>query len=480
MIYFNKGVTVLRKIKCRLESKEIYLIGLLLFFLIMPRILAYLSCSCSGIAPADATDRYFPQVEKLEESFSSFFSLTGASYSAILYFFKNMFNDMISGPVILQHVAGILSGVLIFFFFKRTNKWHAFATSLLVYSSQRSAMIEHLILRDSLAAFFLILLIVLFFTPRKRYFINDWPMPSGIFVGIIGIVLVFMRIEYIVLIIALPLGHIIKRSRFDRQLLNSGDAKYILGYFLPLLMAVIVYATVKDKYAYQQYGGTYFNIAYHGLDPSVFNYEGSHHPELLTAYQNILREHENITQSMSYFYDASREYLSRHQEIHLTFLQLMDQMFVEMLFKNPFGYLKSYFVNLKKMTVGNNNLAALTMGDFPKASFFTKRIYEMLSFPTYIFDQKTVNRIIVWFFVVGIPCLMLKIKRYDRDFVVFISVSITVSQLLLLAFIANPVARFRYPIDPFLYFSALYGFYSIFRIGQTAPMPGDGHNKRGR
>jgi hypothetical protein len=459
MIYINKGVTVLREIKCRLESKEIYLISILLYFLIIPRILAYLSCNCYGIAAVDATDRYFPQVEKLEESFFNFFALTGPAYSAILYFFKNMFNDMITGTVILQHVAGVVSGVLTFFFFKRTNKWLAFLTSILVYSSQRSAIIEHFILRDSLTAFLLILLIVLFLAPRTRYFINDWPMLSGIVGGIIGMALVFMRIEYIVLIIALPLGHIIKRCRFDRQLLNSGDAKYIVGYFLPLLIVITVYVTVKDKYAFQQYSGTYFNIAYHSLDPSVFNYKGSRHPELLKVYQNILRENENVSQSMSYLYDATRGYLSQHQEINLTLHQLMDRMFVEMIFKNPLGYLKSYFVNLKNMMVGNAYLES--MRSFPKASFFTKCIYGSLSFPTYIFDQKTINRIIVCFFVVGIPYLLLKSKQCD--FVVFISAFITVFQLLLLAFIANPVARFRYPVDPLLYFPALYGFYSIVR-----------------
>jgi len=457
-------MAALIKTKCRLERKEIYMTAILLFFLILPRILAYLSCSCFGIARTDAIDRYFPQVEKLKESFSSFFTLTGPAYSAILYFFKNVFNDMITRPVILQHIAGILSGLLVFYFFKRTNKWLAFATSILVYSSQRSAMIEHYILRDSLSAFFLILLVVIFFTQRKRIFINNWPILSGILAGITGVLLVFMRIEFIVLIFVLPFGHIIKRNFFDKQRLNFGDTKYMVSYFLPLLMVLMIYATVKDKYAFQQYTGTTFNIAYHSLDPSVFNYDGSNHPELLKSYQKILRENGNVSQSMSQFYDATKEYLSRHKEIHLTFLQLMDQVFFEMVFKNPIGYFKSYIVNLSKMMIGNEDLES--MGPVPNSYFFMKSIYGILSFPTYLFDQETVNRIIVCFFIVGIPFLLLTRKQYD--FVVFISVFITVLQILLLAFIANPVARFRYPIDPFLYFSALYGFCSIFRTGQTA------------
>ena len=100
------------------NKKYILILCLLLVFLILPRIAVYPMFG-RGMTSADADLRYFPQARELSESLTNFFNQNGPLYSLFLLFFEKINVDPIAGPVAVQHLLGIITALLAFWYFRK-------------------------------------------------------------------------------------------------------------------------------------------------------------------------------------------------------------------------------------------------------------------------------------------------------------------------------------------------------------------------
>jgi len=366
----------------------------------------------------------------------------------------------------LQHVLGVITALLIFAFYKRINGCLAFVISMMVFSNAAAVGLEHYVLRDSIVAFLQTLLIFLMFTTGK----SRLPGMQGAIAGVISIVIVLIRIEMIVLVLLLPLLWFLL-NRYHNP--SSGDnafgkrfVRYAGGYGLPfaIVLALIGFMryTQNDEYHFSQYSGCYFNVAYHGLDPAVFYYQGSRYPELLESYQKTLEDQKTVTKSMGLFYEATQKYLAKHSEIEMNFLQLMDNIFVEMVIKNFSAYLKSYYVNLKNQALGNNGLGiSVKPKPYPTGNKYIDRLFWVATYPAFYPSKAMVNKILFTLFVITFPFILFNFRRLPNQIVVAVFVTLVV--LTVLSGVASATYRFRYPIEAFMFSVPLYALYVFVR-----------------
>ena len=215
------------------DKKNTSILIIVLFILVLSRIALY-PVFGSGIVGTDAQMRYLPQVDELSRSISSFFSQIGPAYSLFLLFFKGITNNMVASSVLVQHIIGVITGVLVFYYFKRVNLFLAAFVTVFVYSGWLALWLEHTILRESLAAFFLVLLIIIFSLSVKeeKYF----KLPYAFLTGLTAMILVFFRIEFIFLAVFLPLIFFFakKEEPLNFKFWDKRFLKWSLGYFLPL------------------------------------------------------------------------------------------------------------------------------------------------------------------------------------------------------------------------------------------------------
>lgn len=445
------------------NKKSIFILCLLLTLLILPRIVAY-SIFGVGIVGTDAEFRYFPQVEELSESFTSFFSQTGPFYSLFLMFFDKISNDMVTGPVLVQHILGIITALLVFCYFRRINLPLAFLVTIFTYSSWIAIWLEHTVLRDSLAALFTVLLVILISLAARE--LKYLRFSLAVLTGLVGLILVFVRIEFVVLFILMPLILLIVRKRKfpDFKFKDKIFLKWNFGYFLPLLIVFIIYIALPQPFQIETTYGSSFVIAFYSLTPDVFYYENSRYPGLLERYQKILEANkgeletsEGKRKTMTRFYEVTEEYLSEHPEINLSMLEIMDKLYVEMMTKNTLVYLKSFSINLKNHLLGIAELNTLvsrekiadsevdTIIDSP----FVDKIFHINNV-----SMRWFSIILFYLFLPSLVFLFIKWKTMPPE--IIISFLIILIHMLVLAFLINPAHRFRYPIDPFIYFFQIY------------------------
>lgn len=431
---------------------EVFLIVLLLILLIAPRILVYVNQG-TGILTTDARDRYIPQAEKQLESFKNFFAQTGPAYSFLLLYFKLVNNDMVTGPVLIQHVLGIFSAFLIYIYLRRISILLAFTTVFLVFTNELSVGVEHYLLRDSLASSLLIILMFLMFYRVEKNIKS--PISKGTTAGILAIVLCLVRVEFVVLIVLLPFLLLFCIKKYTGTYSKAIIVKYIGFYFLPFLIFGAILYSGHNKVKFQQYSGAYFNIAYHSLDPSVFRYNNSKYPELLSQYRQIMNKEGSVTNSMGYFYTATQKYLVEHPEIHMNFLKLMDCIFIEMVVNNPVNYLKSYSKNLTSMTLANGQQSQTLVKKTDVTKFkMVDILIKIFTYPAYNLRLELVSKFIVFSFLICLPVLFLQIKKLPIQ--IMVSLFVVVVQLLVLSAVADPVFRFAYPITPFYFAVTIY------------------------
>lgn len=469
------------------NKKNIFILSLLLFFLILPRIAVYLIFG-KGLVGTDAELRYFPQVEKLSESFTNFFYQIGPFYSLFLLFFKKLNIDMVLGPVLIQHIIGVITGVLVFYYFKRINLFLAFLTTVFVYSNWLSLWLEHTILRESLTAFFFVLLVLIFSLAAReeKYF----KFPCAFLAGLVGLILVFFRIEFVLLVSFFPLvfffakkGKPLGFKFWDKRFLG-----WNLGYFLPLFVVFLVSGAIILKNQEQNelqydslFGISYYSLAYHDFLPRIFYYENSRYPGLLEKYQSALEIHkeelnnltsagkrEKTSRTLNIVLKSTEDYLSLHPEINLSANQLMDKLYLEIIKRNTLIYLEGVATNFKSHLMGmaelhtvsakSSQLALLKIHlsgkeppqvkDLEPVSIFDKALR------VYIAGMIIFSKILFWLFLISLPILFFKWKIMPPEIIV--SLFVVFLHLSVLAILADPSQRFRYAIDPFLYFLQFY------------------------
>lgn len=455
------------------KKENIFVFVGLLALLILPRIAAYFLLG-SGIIGTDAQSRYFPQTVRLSENISVFFQQTGPAYSLFLLFFKKLNIDIVSGPVLVQHVLGIITALLVFRYFKKINLPLAFFVTLFAYFSWIALWLEHTILREALASFLMVVLVILVSRASKE--LKYFQFNFALLAGLMGIALVFVRIEFAVLFVLMPLILFAARKREfpDFKLRDKIFLRWSFGYFCPLIVVLLVYLALPRPVLVNASYGTYdsrFGIAYFTLIPEAFYYENSSYPELQKKYQNILEESgknksgEEINpekrERMGKFYAATAEYLSLRPEINLSPLEIMDQIYLEIMKKNTLIYLKSFGLNLKNHLLGIAELNTLkhqgvaasvdtqTSGNKITQIPFLNSLLWAYNAGLILFSS-----IVFWLFWPSLAFLLVKWKSLPGE--VIISFFIVLIHIPVLAFLADPAHRFRYPIDPFLYFLQFY------------------------
>lgn len=411
-----------------------------------------------GLIAADTESRYFPQAEKLSESLANFFQQTGPAYSLFLLFFKKLTNNMVWGPVLFQHILGIISALLVFFYFKRVNLILAFFVAVLVYSGSIAMWLEHTVLRESLGAFFLVLLVVLthWAVRRKKYLSFIFGFPAGL----AGIILFFLKIEFLPLFLLMPLILLFLKKGEDFNPLERGGSffRWLAGYLCPLLIVFVLYAAALGAPRIGTTYDSFFNIAYHSLIPDVFYYNNSKYPELLKSYQKALEDnqetagnsHGKVSQLMKYFYQATQDYLALHPETKLSMLQLMDRLYVDMMINNPAVYLKSSLINFKNHLLGIAELNTMAL----KGRITTQIPILDTALRFYNISLIWFHLALFWLFLPSLLFLFVGWKRLPQE--VLMAFLVSFAHIFILTFIADPAHRFRYAVDPFLYFFQLY------------------------
>ncbi|MCX6764131.1 MAG: hypothetical protein NTU58_00250 [Candidatus Nealsonbacteria bacterium] len=455
------------------NKKNIFILGFLLVLLILPRIAIYPIFGV-GIVGTDAQFRYFPQAKELSESFGNFFNQTGPAYSLFLLFFEKINNDMVAGPVLIQHIIGIITALLVFCYFKKINLPLAFFVTIFTYSAWTALWIEHTILRESLASFLMVILVILVSLAAKE--LKYFKFIFAFLTGLIGLALVFIRIEFVVLLIFMPLIlFIVKKKELPNfKFKDRNFLKWNFGYFCPFFIVFIVYFMLFRPVQIKTTDyGSFFIVSYYSLIPETFYYNNSRYAGLLNEYQEILetagtkREETSLAkrERMAKFDEVTSEYLSRHPEIKLSKLEIMDKIYIEIMIKNTLVYLESFGVNLKNHLLGTAELDTLIFKDKITDSGVETKIDSPVIDKIFHFHNigmKWFSTVLFWLFLPSTAFLFIKWKSLPSE--VIISFFITVIHILVLSFLTNPAHRFRYPIDPFIYFLQFYLILTFFNM----------------
>lgn len=439
------------------KKRQDILILSLLALLIISKLAAYMVFG-PGIISADAEARYFPQAEQLSRSFLSFFSQTGPLYSLFLLFSQRMTGSLVTVPVFFQHIVGIISAFLAFHYFKKISLWLAFIVVAISFVSPISVWLEHTVLREAFVSFFIIVMIIYLSSTIKED--KNLKFFSGFLAGMVGLILFFFRVELIILIFLLPLILFLakKRKITGCNIRDKAFLKWTIGYFLPFFVIFIFYNIFPKKPVVVGTYGSAFTIAYYGLQPDVFYYKNSEYPELLKKYQQDLVENNNdLSRSVGAFYKDTEDYLSEHPEIKISFFGLMDKIYVEMITKNSLVYLKSFAINFKNHLVGDAELKTL-ISKYKSISGIS-----LIDKSFWIFNASMLfsSWILFLLFLPAIPFFFIKWKTLpDEAIISFLAGAI---HIFVLSFFSNPAHRFRYGLDPFIYFAQLYLIIILFR-----------------
>lgn len=473
-------------------KKEWIIISILSAILVIPRIILFFVLG-SGLISTDGQMRYIPQAEQLAQSFSYFFTQIGPLYSAILMIFEKITGDIVSGPIILQHALGVITAILVFFFFKKINLSLAISVTLIVFAGMFSLFIEHWLLREALAAFLLISMVYLVTLSAKET--KYMRFTFGLLTGLTGLLLYFTRIEFIGIIIMVPVILFISKKSLGVSFKIKSMAfwKWTGGYYL-LSVTIIITIIIANMFtsslsvAYSPYG-SFSGITYYYLKPSVFDYKDSQYPELLSTYQLKANRSGDSHVDVNALHESIQEYLLQKPEISISDGQLMDRLFLEAASKNPLTVLWSISTNLGNHLMGQGEAEFLTQINIKMGNLSLVEENGTIAGVTEESNQTTEKTGILWqtinlisqaystimgliyrvlnsaiFAWLLIPSLILMfVKWKNMPIEIIISFLICFTLFGTLALLANPVHRFRYPADPLMYFLQLYLIYLMLK-----------------
>ena len=438
-------------IKLRIEAIRRYYDAILLIALLVSRVIIYFAYGNLGVLAPDTTLRYIPQIETLRQSWLSFFSLTGPLYTLFLSLMDYFFGNVVVPTALIQHLLGIVAAFLVFRLLKRIHMDLAFVTVILVFCSPRAAIFEHLIIREApmmllLTCYISVLCAIVSIRPVEAPSLK----PTSLFFlwGFLGVLCLLLRIEYLPVIVLAPMllffvlrGWPVVRKSF-----------FILIYFLPIFAAFTMTQITKARFPPNQYSNCAFCIAYYSLQNDVFSYppEESAHPSLVMAFQQIMSSCGKMDIACeTRIIESAENYLREHPSLKSSGSRnILDDMYLEMMRKNTLVYLKSYGINFLRQLQGNQELPP------SKNSQWWKDLLRIL------FPQVIINNVISVLFLCAVPLLLFDRTSRSPN-AALILLFIVVTQLAVVSFVANPVARFRYPLDPYIYFFALQFLYGM-------------------
>lgn len=458
--------------KNKICLRDILILSFLLCFLITPRIMLYVNNVPENIY-YDSTARYFPQVEQLDGSLKNYFGQTGPGYSLFLLIFKKLTGDIIKGPVMFQHIMGVASAVMLFFYLRRINLFLAFIIPIMVFCGPRGLGLEHSILRESLCSLFFILFIILASQAFKENNFKNISFNNGFLVGLVGFVLCSIRMEFIVVFMLLPfiiLIVAILKIKLEK-ILARANIRYICGYFLPIIVVGLIYVIVPNCPKLTKASDALFGVAYFNLQPEVYYYENSSYPELLKAYQENIElvqkqtgarctsEHSvcSMYSLMAAHYESSDKYLAEHPEIKLSRYQLLDRIHIEMMCKNPIAYVKSFFINLKNILLTkcypDENI--LIIPSFSSNNKFIDSICFLFMLPDRL-NPVIINKSLYYLSFLSFPIFLFGFRKIAPESM-FMFIIVILQLVIIYAWLGFPTPRCsRYNIESFIYFVQMY------------------------
>lgn len=442
------------------NKRDAWVLFLLAILLAAPRLSFYLYKS-GALLFTDSVVRYIPSVDAVINYWPNYFSVTGPLYVAWIHVFKLVFGvNYLFWVVTLQHLLGWLTALIAYVLLSNirhngeTFKWLWFLAVLFVFSSPSVILYEHSIVRESLSMFFTTIGLSLILRHHMHHDDDSRWMKGLLIATWLLFIGSFVRQEIIFLWI-LSVAVVIKMCWRYRRL-----GLVFLMIFPPLILSLLYSSgkTIQDTDKLIQrapYSGATFNVAYHYLRPSNFNYISNRYPELVKAYYDISSKSGGVGDSMGKLYEATNSYIAQNN-LRLDFIAVMDEIFIDQAIHNPREYLLSYFLNLKVLIIGNDELEGVKLSKLVSPSYL-KMAMSYYAWP----NRSTLNIINAAITVMLVACMI--VMKQKPPLLILIAFVLFVLYLSCVAIFANGVARFRLPVELLSYVLAWIGPYLLIK-----------------
>lgn len=429
-------------------------------FLVLPRIIVYI-VHFDPLLTQDSIVRYIPQLDSVKRNWRDLLFCVSPGYTAFLWLTSsiNYNGQNLEHIILVQHLISIVGGGIMLL-----NSWSysryskefpiTYVAILLCFTTPELIKYEHAIMRDSLVfnigalSFYLLHL-----SNRKK------PTELLVFSSVwLLYVSVMFRLETFVLIPLVYLFYLTQKplSSYDTLLRAKlvgfnvviQSCIFIIIYFLKGEFLLEGYIDMQ-----QPYGGGLFNVAFHYLDVSNFEYTSVHYFELVRSYYEVASDGLSHGDMIDSFYKITRVYLgdgSSERDV----LLIMDKVFFDQLFYNPIRYFVSYFNNVIHMALSDSESIGFSCQN-TSSSFGRKIICE--------FSEGIVcaiRYIEFLFMLVSFVVIYFRKDLIDERRAIYMCII----YILIISFIANSVVRFVFPVLLQKSIAITYGGYQTFLV----------------
>lgn len=398
---------------------------------------------------------------------------------------KVFFNDIIP-PIFLQNILGILSALICFRIFSKINARLAYAVTFLTFLNPTTLAIENALLRESLALFFILSGFALFIkTVLQKKSIY------GFASGVLFVLAYQTRPELLTIYLFLCLGIAVYSLLQKEKIWRS-----VVLLYLPLLLSVIFFGnTMSYKYYAKIYSGR-FGVAISGLKSECYFYKSTLFPDLIKNIQDKALQCEKermapcetpapslhvFRQSM----DAEIDKYIQVRELQNSKAEIIDQIFIDIVKNNTLYLVKSVLINMWYNLIHNvHNMSPILYDgnnywvsenwnyyESPKMLELYEEQKSFYKYMVYLFraiELYTVRKVLFPFFFIG-SAIILKLTHRNLfanpTSNVLLSLCVLLISWIHLLFIstmANPVARFIYPISQFIFVVEIIGVMCVY------------------
>ena len=424
----------------------------------------------------------------------TFGKIIGVQGSGVYFGVSVYYSDIIP-PIFFQNIIGVVSALICFSIFSKINTKLAYAVTLLAFLNPTALAIENAILRESLALFFILSGFALFLKAVKQ---QNGPL-YGFMSGIL-FVLAYQTRPELVIVYSLLCSVLIFYTLFYKQKLW----RTIILFCFPLALSIfLVGYQTSHRYVYKTYGGR-FGVAIFGLKSRCYFYESPTFPELIKNIQKRTTQCEYERKApcddpapsvfvLKTFID--KEIYNYMQNKGLQFPndeirdqmhnQIRDQIFLDIVKNNSFCYAKSLLTNVGYNLIHNvHNMTPILYGRdnywvsqnwnyyvSPKMLVLYEN-YKSYDAPiVYLFktiELHATRKILFPFFLIGSVIILIssnkrRLLAAGNNSLLICVLLISWMHILFISVMANPVARFIYPILPFIFTIEIIGVVGVYR-----------------
>ncbi|MDO8125641.1 MAG: hypothetical protein Q6359_00265 [Candidatus Brocadiales bacterium] len=406
--------------------------------------------------------------------------------SSDTYFGVTVFLKDIVPPIFFQNVIGVLTALICFSIFSPINVHLAYAVTLLTFLNPTTLATENSILRESLVLFFVLGGFALFLKANVHGS-SMYSIISGVLLFIAYQIRAELIIIYALLCLALFAHAIGQKQRMW---------KTVILFCLPMILSVLFAGyTMSYKSVESSYSGR-FGLALFGLKSKCYFYESPTFPELIESIQKRTIQCENergapcddpattIFVLRSYMDEEIGKYL-QSRNLQTPIKEIHDQIFLDIVRNNPLCYIQSVLTNIGYNLIHNvqNITPILFDGDkylisqnwnyyaSPKMLVFYEKDTASYKYIVCLFrtiELYTTRKILFPFFFIGSIIILISTRRRffancsDNSLLMASILLISWVHLLFLSVMADLVARFVYPILPFIFAIEIIGVIGVY------------------